>query len=225
MSTPPPVLSRDGLRAAFRVSATSVAWTVAASAAAIVAGIMAHALVLVVFGLTGVLDAAGSWALALHFKHALKHEAISPSRERLALRIVSIGLVSIGLFAIEESTRRLIARSGARSSLVGVVITAVSIVALTVLTVWKRAIARRVKSGALWADSWLSATGAALAVIAVAGIASSSDHGLYWVDPATALLVALLAATTGVGFLRQEEHSLMPKPRRIRSGREARRSP
>ena len=225
MSTPPPVLSRDGLRAAFRVSATSVAWTVAASAAAIVAGIMAHALVLVVFGLTGVLDAAGSWALALHFKHALKHEAISPSRERLSLRIVSIGLVSIGLFAIEESTRRLIARSGARSSLVGIVITAVSIVALTVLTVRKRAIARRVKSGALWADSWLSATGAALAVIAVAGIASSSDHGLYWVDPATALLVALLAATTGVGFLRQEEHSLVPKPRRIRSGQEAHRSP
>ena len=60
MSTPNNLPSPEHLRAAFRVSVLSVTWTIAASATAIVSGIVAHALVLVVFGLTGVLDAAGS---------------------------------------------------------------------------------------------------------------------------------------------------------------------
>ena len=87
MSTPNNVPSAEHLRAAFRVSVLSVAWTVAASATAIVSGFVAHALVLVVFGLTGVLDAAGSWTLSLHFRHALKHETVSVAREELALRL------------------------------------------------------------------------------------------------------------------------------------------
>ena len=208
MSTPHPLPGRDLLRAAFLVSVLSVGWTVLASVAAIATGIVAHALVLIVFGLTGVLDAAGSWTLALHFRHALAHEAISPARERLALRIVSIGLVSIGLFTIEESTRRLIARSGAHSTRFGIVIAAASILALSALTWRKRMVARRVSSRALWADSWLSATGAALAVIAVVGTTLAGRGASYWIDPVTALLVAILAASAGVGFLRREQSAL-----------------
>src|SRR5437763_16005678 len=113
MSTPNNVPSAEHLRAAFRVSVLSVAWTVAASATAIVSGFVAHALVLVVFGLTGVLDAAGSWTLALHFRHALKHETVSVAREELALRPVSIGLLALGLCTIAESARRPAAASDA----------------------------------------------------------------------------------------------------------------
>src|SRR4029077_13947867 len=85
MNTPKRFPPPEHLRAAFRVSVVSVAWTVSASAIAIVSGIVARALVLVVFGLTGVLDAAGSWTLALHFRHAIKHETVSLAREELAL--------------------------------------------------------------------------------------------------------------------------------------------
>jgi len=199
---PPP----EHLRAAFRVSVLSVVWTVAASAVAIVSGVLARALVLIVFGLTGVLDAAGSWTLALHFRHTLKHQSISITREELALRVVSIGLIFIGLFTVEESVRRLATGSKAQSSAVGIVITSASIVALSGLTARKRWAARRVRSGALLADSWLSATGAALAIIAIVGTTLGARAS--WVDPAAALLVALIAASTGVSFLRREERSL-----------------
>jgi divalent metal cation (Fe/Co/Zn/Cd) transporter len=198
--------SPEHLRAAFRVSVVSVAWTVCASAAAIVSGIVAHALVLVVFGLTGVLDAAGSWTLALHFRHALEHETISIAREELALRIVSVGLMTIGLFTVEESARRLATGGAAHHSAVGIVITGASIVGLTGLTARKRWAARLVRSKALLADSWLSATGAALAVIAIVGTALGTRAS--WIDPVAALLVALIAAGVGIGFLRREERSL-----------------
>lgn len=211
MSTPNP--QPEHLRAAFWVSVLSVAWTIAASTAAIVAGILAHALMLIAFGLTGVLDAAGSWALALHFRHDLAHETVSEKRERIALRVVSFGLISIGLFTIEESTRRLVTGSHARASAFGVAITALSILALTALTMRKRTAARLVDSRALLADSWLSATGAALAAIAVAGtILGGAGHS--WVDPVAALLVALVASGTGFGFLRSEEHLLEDEQRR-----------
>ena len=199
---PPP----EHLRAALRVSVLSVAWTVAASATAIVSGVVAHALVLVVFGLTGVLDAAGSWTLALHFRHALKHETFSIAREELALRIVSFGLLAIGLFTIEESARRLATGGAPRPSALGIAITGTSIVALTGLTARKRWAARLVQSKALLADSWLSATGAALAVIAIVG--TTLGARVSWIDPVAALLVALIAAGVGIGFLRREERSL-----------------
>ncbi|HEV2685458.1 MAG TPA: hypothetical protein VGW79_02350, partial [Actinomycetota bacterium] len=125
--------SPEHLRAALRVSVLSVAWTVAASSAAIISGVMAHALVLVVFGLTGVLDAGGSWALALHFRHALAHAKVSEIRERIALRVVSFGLIAIGVFTIEESTRRLATDSRAHTSVAGVAIAAASIVVLATL--------------------------------------------------------------------------------------------
>jgi divalent metal cation (Fe/Co/Zn/Cd) transporter len=199
---PPP----EHLRAALRVSVLSVMWTVAASVTAIASGILAHALVLIVFGLTGVLDAAGSWTLALHFRHALKHESISITREELALRVVSIGLITIGLFTIEESVRRLATGSKAESSAVGIAITAASIMVLTGLTARKRWAARVARSDALRADSWLSATGAALAVVAIAGTTLGGRAS--WVDPVAALLVAVIATATGLGFLRREERSL-----------------
>ena len=206
MSTPNNLPSPEHLRAAFRVSVLSVTWTIAASATAIVSGIVAHALVLVVFGLTGVLDAAGSWTLALHFRHALKHETISVAREELALRVVSIGLLTIGLFTIEESARRLATGTEAHPSAVGIAIAAASIVVLSGLTARKRSAARLVRSNALLADSMLSATGAALAVVAIVGTTLGTRAS--WIDPMAALLVALIAAGTGIGFLRREERAL-----------------
>ncbi len=206
MNAPKRFPAPEHLRAAFRVSVLSVGWTVSASATAIGSGIAAHALVLVVFGLTGVLDAAGSWTLALHFRHALKHETISIAREELALRVVSVGLLTIGLFTIEESARRLATGGAAHPSAVGIAITGASIAVLTGLTARKRWAARLVRSKALLADSWLSATGAALAVIAIIGTTLGARAS--WIDPVAALIVALIAAGVGITFLRREERSL-----------------
>ena len=205
MSTPHDPLP-EHLRAALRVSILSVTWTVVASTSAIVAGVVAHTLVLIVFGLTGVLDAAGSWALALHFKHALIHVTVSEKRERIALRVVSFGLISIGVFTIEESARRLATDSRSHASIAGVVIAAASILVLASLAARKRRVSRSVRSTALLADSWLSATGAALAVIAIVGTALGARAS--WVDPVAALLVAVIASVTGFSFLRREERDL-----------------
>lgn len=206
MSTPQP--PNDALRAAERVSWISVACTLLASSAAIAAGVTRGSLVLIVFGSTGFLDAAGSLTLAFHFRHALRHERVSLARERLSLRVVSGGLIAIGVFTIVESTRRLIAGSETERSAFGIIVAAASIVVLGSLAWRKRVISERVTSNALRADGTLSATGAALAVVAVVGTALSANDDLHWVDPLAALIVAVVAAASGVRALRKEEREL-----------------
>ena len=187
-------------QAALRVSQISVAWTLVASAAAVVAGIAAGALVLVAFGVTGLLDAAGSYALIVSFRHAMRHKAVDPRRERLALRIIGLGLIVVGVLTAGESVRRLAEGSNAERSAVGVAIASASAFVLTGLSVRKVQLAARLASPALRADGWLSATGALLAVITVAGTLLADRAG--WADPAAALAVALGAAGLGVESLR-----------------------
>lgn len=203
-----PMPTDHSIRAGERVSRISVAWTMLASSIAVVAGIERGSLVLIVFAFTGFLDAVGSATLAFHFRHALAHRRISESRERLALRIVGTGLVALGLFTTVESTRRLVTGATAERSPLGIAIAAASIVVLTVLALRKRAIADAVPSKALRADATLSATGAALAVVALLGAALGSGKNLRWVDPVAALVVAVVAALSGSRALRVEEADL-----------------
>lgn len=208
MADPRSAPTSQALRSALHVSWISVIWTIIASSSAVAAGLERGSLVLVVFGATSALDGAGSLTLAFHFRHAVANESVSTTRERLALRVVSGGLIAIGLFTIVESTRRLLGDSTTERSTLGIAVAAASVVVLTALTTWKRAAARQVRSKALAADGTLSATGAALAVVVLVGTAFSSRANLHWIDPATALIVAVLAAASGVSALRSEERAL-----------------
>lgn len=206
MSTPKPFI--NDLHAGLRVSVISVVWTVIASSIAVVAGISDVSLVLIAFGLTSLLDAAGSFVLALHFRHALGQSAVTLKSERLALRVVSIGLIVVGVSTAVESVRRLFANETGHGSFVGATVAAASSIVLGALMVAKRRIARRLPSDALMADSWLTATGAMLAVIAVVGTILVTGSGPGWIDPAAALVVASVATIVGVVEFRREERSL-----------------
>src|SRR4051812_7979464 len=153
----------DDLRGGLRVSQFSIIWTVVTSSAAITLGITTPSLVLVAFGLTGLLDAAGSIALVAHFRHALRHEVVSEKHEHVALQIVGTGLVVTGAATAVESVRRLVTHHEGHGSGAGAVIAAASVVVLAILAARKRRIARVVGSDALRADGLLSATGALLA--------------------------------------------------------------
>ena len=196
------------LRAGIRVSWISVVWTLLASGVAVEEGIRAKTLVLIAFGLTGLLDMAGSIAIALHLRHALAHEAISPSRERFALRLVSVGLMVVGALTIVESIRRLATHAHTLRSGVGIAVAGASAGVLGVLACRKRVIAARIPSAALRADGMLSATGAALATVTLVGTVLTRSRRLYWFDAAAALLVALAATISGVVELRREAGEL-----------------
>jgi divalent metal cation (Fe/Co/Zn/Cd) transporter len=197
----------DDVRKALQVSIVSIAWTVLTSAAAVSLGFARHSLVLVAYGLTGALDTAGSVALVIHFRHALRHDVLSARHERVAHRLVTVGLVVVGLATTAESVRRLIVGDHPETVVAGVALSAVSAVVLALLSGRKRRAGRSVPSPALVADGWLSATGALLAVVTVAGTGFVA-LGWWWADAVAATVVGVGAMVGGI---------LLGRPRR--SGR------
>jgi len=193
----------DVLSRGLRVSLLSIAWTVIASSVAIGSGINASDLVLVAFGLTGLLDAMGSIALVVHFRHALRHETFSARHERVAFLVVDGGLVIVAVATIGESIRRLVTATHGNGSAVGICTAAASAVVLSVLSRRKMRLGRSIPSPALFADGILSATGAVLAIVTVLGTALSSV-GVWWADPVAALGVAAGALGVAVTLARNQ---------------------
>ena len=190
------------LRSGVRVSALSIAWTLVASTVSVVIGARSANLVLIAFGCTGLLDAAGSVALVVHFRHALKHETFSERHERVAFLIVTGGLVLVALTIVVESVSRLLTQTHGAETAAGIGVAAASVIVLAVLSRRKIALGRAIPSQALFADGLLSATGAVLAVVTVLGTLLSA-LGWWWADPVAALVVAVGALGMAVMLARQ----------------------
>jgi divalent metal cation (Fe/Co/Zn/Cd) transporter len=197
--------SRDAyLRTALRISATSAAWTVVASASAIIIGFAGGSLALVALGVVGVLDCAASATLVTHFRDA-RGGGTAEWLERLALHVVTAALVAVGLATGVASVLHLLNGDEVTGSLSGVILAAVSLVALTLLSWRKRHVSVRLPSHALLADSHLSAVGAILAAVTLAGTTASSSLEWWWADPSAALVIAIGAIGLGFAMRREPE--------------------
>lgn len=188
-----PSITPTALRSARSVSLASVAWTALVSTLAMIAGLAAGSLTLIAFALAGTLDAAGSAVLADHFDRDLRVSRRSRQSERLALRVISIGMFAVGVSTAVVSLWRLARGSETTSTPAGPVIAGASLVGLSVLAHRKTVIGDRVGSAGLMADAQLSRFGIALAAVSLVG--TGVDHVWHWsrLDPAAALVIALVA--------------------------------
>ena len=140
--------------------------------------------------MVGLCDAAGSATLIVHFRHALRHERVSDRHEKLALRVVTAGTAALGIGTAALALHRLIVQSPTEREAAGVVLAAVSLVVLGALARRKHRIAPGIPSPALRVDDWLSALGAALALVTLFGTSLEGAFGWRWVDPSAAFAVA-----------------------------------
>ena len=184
--------------AAWLVSVQSIVWTAFASTTAIVLGLSGHTVVLVALGAIGLVDGVGSVALAYHFHHARRHDALSERLELLAHRIVVVGLGVVGLGTIVVSVVRLVSGSSGDASIAGTALAALSLFVLAGLSRRKHTVARRVPSGALLSDGQLSGVGAAQAAVALVGAATTRWLSWHWADAAAALVVGCVAVALAI---------------------------
>jgi divalent metal cation (Fe/Co/Zn/Cd) transporter len=189
---------RSHVNAALRISVQSALWTIASSSVAVWLGIHSHIAVLVAFGAIGFVDAVGSITLVYYFRHGLRHDGLSENLERLAHRVVLVGLLLVGCAAIAGGAARLATDQSSGSSGAGVVLAAASLVALLFLSGRKRSIARQVSSNALLSDGHLSAIGAMQAVVTLAGTAITRWLDWSWADAAATIVVGGVAVALAV---------------------------
>ena len=195
----------EHVRAAYRISVASVVWTVCTSAIAIVIGVQSHTVVLVALGAVGLVDAIGSVTLAVHFRDALHNEELSERLERIAHVVVLVCLGLVGASAVVAGLVRLALGEAGGESTAGVVLAAVSVVALVVLSRRKVRIAAPVASPALRSDGHLSGIGAAQAAVALLGTAAT--RWLSWTaadSVATAVVGAVAVALATASWMGRE---------------------
>ncbi len=185
----------ESIRLGVQLSLSAIVWLLFSSAIAIGLGISENSLLLLAFGVTGLVHAVGSTALMTRSWH---HE-----QDAMASAI-ALGLVAITAVVAMESARRIVLGTHENPMQAGVLIAAASSVILGVLATRDLEIANTFGNKALFATGWLSWTSAMLGALTVVG-ASLTMLGLWWADPLAAAFIAA-GALTSVLLLHVEQH-------------------
>lgn len=189
------------LRRALALSAVSVALSGIFGSIATYAAMQDGSLALLGFGIDAVIDSIASTALIWRFLVEGRHPHRAEQVERVAERIVGIALIGLSVYLIQGSLRALIDEVHPETSTASIALLVASIVALPPLAIAKYRVAKSLRSGALRADSILTAVAAVLALITLTSL-GASVFGLWWADAVGAIVVAVIVLREGWFSLR-----------------------
>jgi divalent metal cation (Fe/Co/Zn/Cd) transporter len=196
--------SPEWLRAARRaklLSWLSLAWMGAEGAVAVTAGIMAGSIALIGFGVDSAIEGLASLVIVWRFtgRRLLSHAA-----EERAQKLVAVQFFLLAPFVAVEAVRHLATGHEAETSVIGMVLTATSLVGMPLLGLAKQRLAATLGSAATHGEGAQNLLCAYLAGAVFLGLAGNALFGWWWLDPIAALLVAAVAFKEGRGAWRGE---------------------
>jgi divalent metal cation (Fe/Co/Zn/Cd) transporter len=189
------------LSTATRLSVVSIVWSSLVGAVAVFAAVQSGALSLLGFGVNALIDASASAALVWRFAVEVREPQRAERVERAAERVVGAALSVLGIYLIAGSAQALAGGVHPEASNLGLVLLCASLVVQPPLALLKRRVAIRLRSGALRADSFLTAIGALLALLSLIGLAATAQFSVGWADAVAALVVGLIVLREGVTSL------------------------
>jgi divalent metal cation (Fe/Co/Zn/Cd) transporter len=185
------------LRRAVWLSAASIGWSAIVGTIAVYAALVSRSLSLLGFGGDAVLDAVVSVTLVWRFVAEARQPERAARVERLAEGAVGVALIALAVYLVVASIRSLAEGARPEASTASIALLLASVVVLPPLAVAKSRVAAALGSGALRADSILTAVAALLAGISLASLAGATAFGLWWADAVAALVVAAVLAREG----------------------------
>ncbi|GAB3603318.1 cation transporter [Microbacterium aureliae] len=191
----PPVDSRRGVhqRRIRWIVAATISYNVIEAIVAISAGTVASSVALIGFGLDSTIEVLSAAAVAWQFTRR------DPERwERPTLRVIAVAFFALAAWVSASSVLALTAGVEAEHSPVGIALTAVSVVAMPVLSFVERRTGRELGSATAVADSKQTLICAYLSGAVLVGLLLNSLLGWWWVDPIAALVIAGFAVREGI---------------------------
>jgi divalent metal cation (Fe/Co/Zn/Cd) transporter len=189
--------SAEWLRAARRARALSwlsLAWMGAEGAIAITAGILAGSIALVGFGIDSAIEGVASLVIVWRFTG---HRLLSHAAEQRAQKLVAIQFFLLAPYVAFEAIRHLVTAHEVEVSVLGMVLTATSLVGMPFLGIAKQRLAETLGSSATHGEGAQNLLCAYLAGAVFLGLAGNALFGWWWLDPIAALLVAGIAVKEG----------------------------
>src|SRR5438876_10066979 len=184
-----------------RLEHFTIAWNALEGLVAVVAGAIAGSISLVGFGIDSFIEVtSGSvllWRMSVDAEVQRRE-----LNERRALRIVGVCFLLLATYIAYESVLDLWSRRAPEHSIPGIVLACVSLVVMPLLSKDKRRVGHAPGSAAMHADAKQTEFCTYLSAILLAGLLLNAPWGLWWSDPAAALLMVPIIAKEGIVGLR-----------------------
>ena len=187
----------DLLLAATRWSALSLVGAGLVGVISVVAGLAASSVALVGFGANSVLDGSASAVLVWRFRHEHLRAGDASGAERRAGAAVGAAMIAVALYLAASAVNALATHSEPETAVVGVLLTAASVIVFPVLARAKLRLAAPLGSTALRGDGVLSLAGAFLAAATLTSLVLNAAFGWWWADAIAGLLIAAMLVGEG----------------------------
>jgi divalent metal cation (Fe/Co/Zn/Cd) transporter len=186
------------LRAGRRLEYFTLGWNLTEAAVAIGAGSFAASIALIGFGVDSLIESL-SGAILLWRLQSSKRDEI---RERLAHRLVGISFFLLALYVGFEAGKSLLRHEEPETSVVGIILSILSLIVMPLLARAKRRVAAKLNSRALHADSRQTHICAYLSAILLGGLLLNALFGWWWADPIAALCMLPVIFCEGLEAVR-----------------------
>jgi divalent metal cation (Fe/Co/Zn/Cd) transporter len=179
----------------------------AEGAIAIIAGILAGSIALIGFGLDSAIEGFASLVIVWRFTG---HRLLSHAAEERAQKLVAIQFFILAPYVAFEAVQHLVVGARPETSVVGMVLTATSLVGMPFLGIAKQRLAGTLGSSATHGEGAQNLLCAYLAGAVFLGLAGNALFSWWWLDPIAALLIASVAVREGLETWRGEGCSATP---------------
>jgi divalent metal cation (Fe/Co/Zn/Cd) transporter len=173
----------------------SLIWMGAEGAIAITAGVLAGSIALIGFGIDSAIEGVASLVIVWRFTG---QRLLSRAAEERAQKLVAVQFFLLAPYVAFEAVRHLITASDVEISVLGMALTATSLIGMPLLGLAKQRLADTLGSSATHGEGAQNLLCAYLAGAVFLGLAGNAAFGWWWLDPVAALLIAGVAVKEGL---------------------------
>lgn len=200
---------RDSLcRRALDLEYFTVLYNIAEGLVSVWAGAAAGSIALIGFGLDSFIESFSGGILIWRLRRSSGDDQREKELERKAVKLVACSFFLLAAYVAYEAVEKLYGGIRPEGSLIGVVITLISILIMRSLAKKKLELGKRIGSRALVADAMETVACIAFSVTLIVGLGLNLLLGWWWADPAVSLVIAALLLHEGAEFWREEEMEL-----------------
>lgn len=182
----------------------TVGYNVIEGVLSILAGYLAGSPALIGFGLDSAIESLSGGVLIWRLRvHGTVSQDEEERIEKKAVTFVGYSFFILGAYVLYESLEKLYLGEAPEPSLLGIAIAVASIIIMPVLGVMKRRTGQEMGSASLVADSKQTFVCAMLSIALLIGLGTNYLFGLWWADPASALVITAFIFREGIETLRE----------------------
>jgi divalent metal cation (Fe/Co/Zn/Cd) transporter len=184
-------------RRAIRYEQVTIGYNILEGIIAVSAGLVAGSVALVGFGFDSWIEVAAATVVLVRLRAELRGGQADPAKQRRALRFVAVTFFVLAAYVTVEGVRDLAGDARPDTSVVGIVLTGLSIVVMPWLARVKRQAGEQMRSRLVIADAAETKLCAWLSVSTFAGLLGYALVGWTWIDPVAGFVIAAFAIWEG----------------------------